>query len=112
MLRLYSLYSNWNTLLYHGCDPKFVEFLTNLYEGLKRRFRYAGCLGKVWTATNGVLQGDPLSVVILNCVLHPLLSRLSSIPNLTCYAFADDPHDEALQAQDSRIPILRAIMYS
>ena len=44
---------------------------------------HAGCLGKIWTATNGLLQGDPLSVVMLNCVLRPLLSRLSDIPNLS-----------------------------
>ncbi len=41
-------------------------------------------------ATNGLLQGDPLSVVILNCVLAPLLRQPSLIPGLTTYAFADD----------------------
>ena len=54
---------------------------------MKRCFRYAGCLGSFWQATNGLLQGDPLSVVILNCVLSPLLRKLSGI---TTYAFADD----------------------
>ena len=43
-----------------------------------------------WQATNGLLQGDPLSVVvILNCVLCPLLCQLSSISGLSVYAFAD-----------------------
>ncbi len=57
---------------------------------MHRCFRYAGCVGSFWHATNGLLQGDPLSVVILNCVLCPLLRQLSLIPGLTIYAFADD----------------------
>ena len=43
-----------------------------------------------WQATNGLLQGDPLSVVILNCVLCPLLRQLSSISGLSVYAFANN----------------------
>ena len=31
-----------------------------------------------------------LSVVILNCVLCPLLNKLSNIDDLAVYAFADD----------------------
>ena len=80
----------WETLLYYGCDPVFVSLLRNLYTNMCRCFRYAGCLGSFWTATNGLLQGDPLSVVILNCVLCPLLNKLSGIDDLTVYAFADD----------------------
>lgn len=36
------------------------------------------------------IQGDPLSVVILNCVLCPLRTRLSQIPDLSVDAFVDD----------------------
>ena len=57
---------------------------------MNRCFRYAGCVGTFWHATNGLLQGDPLSVVILNCVLCPLLRQLSSLSDLTVYACADD----------------------
>ena len=57
---------------------------------MNRRFQYAGCLGSPWKATNGLFQSDPLTVVILNCVLCPLLTRLSQIPDLSVYAFADD----------------------
>ena len=80
----------WVTLLYYGCDPVFVNLLRHLYTNMSRCFRHAGCLGSFWTATNGLLQGDPLSVVILNCVLCPLLTKLSDIPGLSVYAFADD----------------------
>ena len=58
----------WDILLYHGCDANFVTLLQHLYVNMYRCFRYAGCVGSFWQATNGLLQGDPLSVVILNCV--------------------------------------------
>ena len=80
----------WDTLSYHGCDANFILLLRHLYTHMHRCFRYAGCIGSFWHATNGLLQGDPLSVVILNCVLCPLLRQLSIIPGLSVYAFADD----------------------
>ena len=80
----------WEILSYHGCDHNFITLLRHLYTNMKRCFRYAGCLGSFWQATNGFLQGDPLSVVILNCVLSPLLRKLSGILGITTYAFADD----------------------
>ncbi len=80
----------WDVLLYHGCDVAFTNLLQQLYTNMQRCFRYAGCIGTFWRAANGLLQGDPLSVVILNCVLAPLLRQLSLITGLTTYAFADD----------------------
>ena len=79
----------WDVLSYHGCDSSFITLLHHLYTNMQRCFRYAGCIGSFWQATNGLLQGDPLSVVILNCVLAPLLRQLSCISGLTTYAFAD-----------------------
>ena len=80
----------WDVLQYHGCDNNFITLLQHLYTNMQRCFRYAGCIGSIWYATNGLLQGDPLSVVILNCVLAPLLRQLSLVSDLTIYAFADD----------------------
>ena len=80
----------WSTLKHYGCDPTFVALLSHLYGNMLRCFRYAGCIGSFWSATNGLLQGDPLSVVILNCVLCPLVNKLSTIGDLSVYAFADD----------------------
>ena len=34
--------------------------------GLQRRFRAVGGVGKLFQATNGILQGCPLSVILLN----------------------------------------------
>ena len=80
----------WSALRYYGCDPTLVNLLSHLYSHISRCFRYAGCLGSFWHATNGLLQGDPLSVVILNCVLCPLATHLSALGDLSVYAFADD----------------------
>ena len=79
-----------DTLQYHGCDTSLISLLRHLYTNMRRCFRYAGCIGSFWYATNGLLQGDPFSVVILNCVLCPLLNQLSTIQGLSIYAFADD----------------------
>ena len=80
----------WSTLRHYGCDSAFIDLLSHLYANISRCFRYAGCLGSFWYAANGLLQGDPLSVVILNCVLCPLVNPLSTVEDLSVYAFADD----------------------
>ena len=80
----------WSALQHFCWDPSFISLLTHLYTNIFRCFRYAGCIGSFWTATNGLLQGDPLSVVILNCVLCPLVHKLATVPDLSVYAFADD----------------------
>ena len=80
----------WDVLSCHGCDPSFISLLHNLYQNMKRCFRSAGCLGSFCTATNGLLQGDPLSVVIRNCVLRPLLCELRALGGISIFASADD----------------------
>ena len=80
----------WTALRHYGCDSALVDLCPICTPNISRCFRYAGCLGSFWFATNGLLQGDPLSVIILNCVLCPLVTRLSSFMGLTVYAFADD----------------------
>ena len=67
----------WTALRHFGCDSALVDLLSHLYSNISRCFRYAGCLGSFWFATNGLLQGDPLSVVILNCV--PLSTNYSFV---------------------------------
>ena len=39
-----------------------------MYDQLKRMFKIKGCLGAWWAATNGVLQGSPLSVIVINAL--------------------------------------------
>ena len=37
-----------------------------MYRQLRRAFRLAGALGAWWQATNGILQGCPLSIILIN----------------------------------------------
>eukprot|EP00973_Karenia_brevis_P093905 12419742-Karenia_brevis.AAC.1 len=43
--------------------------LRDMYAGLKRRFRMNGGVGKDFIASNGILQGCPLSVILLNALM-------------------------------------------
>ena len=39
-----------------------------MYSQLRRKFKIKGCLGAWWQATNGILQGCPLSVIAINAL--------------------------------------------
>ena len=49
-----------------GMDRVTLRALAAMYRQLRRAFRLAGSLGEWWRATNGILQGCPLSVVLIN----------------------------------------------
>ena len=49
-----------------GLEPGILRALTGMYRQLRRAFKVSGCLGSWWRATNGILQGCPLSVILIN----------------------------------------------
>ena len=49
-----------------GMEPGILRALTGMYRQLRRAFKVSGCLGSWWRATNGILQGCPLSVILIN----------------------------------------------
>ena len=49
-----------------GMDPGTCRALGAMYKQLRRAFKIAGALGLWWQATNGILQGCPLSVIPVN----------------------------------------------
>ena len=49
-----------------GMDPGTCRALAAMYEQLCRAFKVADGLGSWWRATNGILQGCPLSVIVVN----------------------------------------------
>ena len=49
-----------------GMDDGVLRALAAMYRQLRRAFRLAGALGAWWQATNGILQGCPLSVILIN----------------------------------------------
>ena len=50
----------------HGMHEDVLRPLQAMYKQLKRAFRFVGCLGSWFRATNGVLQGCPMSAVLIN----------------------------------------------
>eukprot|EP00664_Eupelagonemidae_sp_cell27_P006048 gene6048-8598_t len=74
-----------------GLDPRIVGALQAMYRGLRRRFRVAGSVGQPFAATNGILQGCPVSMVALNAIVA-VWARAVEAEARGCRtaAFADD----------------------
>ena len=49
-----------------GLDVKVHRALCGMYRTQRRAFKINGCLGSFFQATNGILQGCPLSVALIN----------------------------------------------
>ena len=47
-------------------DSGTCRALKAMYKHLRRAFKVAGALGQWWQATTGILQGCPLSVILVN----------------------------------------------
>eukprot|EP00666_Eupelagonemidae_sp_cell4sb_P005827 gene5827-biopygen9860 len=52
-----------------GMEARILAPMRTMYANLRRRFRVAGGLGKEFAATDGILQGCPLSAVALNALV-------------------------------------------
>ena len=50
-------------------DDRILRPLTRMYGHLRRRFKVAGSVGEEFIATNGILQGCPVSVVLVNALM-------------------------------------------
>ena len=49
-----------------GMEPGILQDFTSMYRQLHRAFKSSGCLGSWWRATNGILQGCLLSVILID----------------------------------------------
>eukprot|EP01064_Diplonema_japonicum_P005968 TRINITY_DN13943_c0_g2_i1.p1 TRINITY_DN13943_c0_g2~~TRINITY_DN13943_c0_g2_i1.p1 ORF type:complete len:201 (-),score=52.53 TRINITY_DN13943_c0_g2_i1:98-700(-) len=47
-----------------------------MYAGMRRRFRYATGIGEEFHTTNGILQGCPISVVLITALLAVLMKQV------------------------------------
>ena len=52
----------------HGIDAGVLRAFRGMYSQLRRLFKIKGSLGAWWAATNGVLQGCPLNVIVINAL--------------------------------------------
>ena len=51
---------------------------------LRRSFKIAGCLGLWWRATNGILWGCPLSVILINVLMGIRKEEIDSLRRQIC----------------------------
>ncbi|KAJ9439057.1 Retrovirus-related Pol polyprotein from type-2 retrotransposable element R2DM, partial [Diplonema papillatum] len=73
-----------------GLHERVLAPLRHVYKYLRRRFRYPLGVGDEFKVTNGILQGCPISVVLINALLSVLSKALVSRARVSPKSFADD----------------------
>jgi len=78
-----------------GLDSRVLKGVKAAYSGAHMRFKVSeNALGSEWQPTNGIKQGCPLSIILLNCLTHVWVSALaaetSAAADVECGVYADD----------------------
>ena len=80
------------TMRIRGCHRYVLRSVQGLYKELQRVFRLHGAVGSWWKSYNGLVQGDPISMVMLNslvtCVVE--VSQHLRVRHQTVRSYADD----------------------
>ena len=84
--------------LEQGMDPGTHRALKGMYTSLVRCFKIMGCCASFFSATNGILQGCPLSVILIN-LMTSIWKRVldAQKQHLTVSARALPPGDQPVQ---------------
>ena len=83
-----------------GMSDRILQPLSNMYQVMQRRFKFGGGVGKAFASSNGIVQGCPLSVVLLNVLVNVWATAIKKrVPGVKPTCFADDvgalAHDPA-----------------
>ena len=63
-----------------GVPTQIIRGLQAMYAGLNRRFKFGSIgYGPTWKSTNGILQGCPISVMMLNILMSVWGARIDAI---------------------------------
>ncbi|KAJ9469098.1 Retrovirus-related Pol polyprotein from type-2 retrotransposable element R2DM [Diplonema papillatum] len=74
-----------------GLDARILRPLRAMYRGMKRRFKLPLGVGSEFEVTSGILQGCPLSVILINALLSIVLRAVSArVPEVSSESLADD----------------------
>ena len=73
-----------------GMDERIVRPLQSMYCNLRRHMKVMGTAGEDFQATNGILQGCALSVVVLNAVVSVWDRAVREEARVMTNAYADD----------------------
>ena len=72
-----------------------------MYEQLEGRFKVSGGVGGPWKATNGIMQGCPLPVILLKLLVTAWAKAVDvEVPGCTPDAYAGDAGGAASKAKD------------
>ena len=76
-----------------GLPTAIAAPLRTTYAQLRRRTKFSGYIGGEYAATNGILQGCPLSVVLLNALLSIWMRAVEAeVPEAMPKAYVDDTY--------------------
>ena len=71
---------------------KILRVAPGLYDDMRRAFRLHGALGTWWWSYNGLVQGDPISMVMLNSLVTCVVETSDSLTmqHLRVRSYAND----------------------
>ena len=71
-----------------GADPGLLRALEGMYSQVQRRFKIGRFVGETFRSTNGILQGCPISVMLLNALMMILHRAIGD--EVTAESYVDD----------------------
>jgi len=98
------------TLKQKGVDDHIISLITSMYQNVNSRIHLRNDQSDPTGIHIGVKQGDPMSPILFNLSIDPLLCKLESegsgfqhyVRNITTMAFADDLVLEWVMGWDER----------
>ncbi|KAJ9462611.1 Retrovirus-related Pol polyprotein from type-2 retrotransposable element R2DM [Diplonema papillatum] len=76
-----------------GLDPGVLRAMKAVYGSMQRHFKTARAVGEPFVATNGILQGCPLSVLFLNALIAVWVRAVGALTTpAQAMAYLDDIH--------------------
>ncbi|KAJ9441889.1 hypothetical protein DIPPA_12255 [Diplonema papillatum] len=73
-----------------GFHPTVLQTLRAAYSGMQRHFRIGTELGEGFVPTNGIMQGCPLSVVLINVLISVWMRHVADIEAAIPLSYVDD----------------------
>ena len=90
-----------------GLHQRILRPLKTMYSGLKRRFKLPLGVGGRFEVTNGILQGCPISVILINALLSVMFKAVDvRVPSVSSQSFADDG---TLVSQEDEASVQQAV---
>jgi len=69
----------WEVMRRYGLAEEFIDLIKSLYEGAVTRIKINGVLSEAILLLSGVKQGCPLSMILFNIIVSPLIRLLDKL---------------------------------